>query len=331
MNAAVRYAAPPIARWLARVHHAPMWRLLAVGVSIIGYGSFALAMSTAIAADGGIAYDASSYWVAAQNVSAGEELYRPVGIGDMEAYRYVPTFAHLLAPLSTLPALVLTWLYRLVAILCLRYLVGSWRVVGWTLLLPPVSIELLVLNLTLPIAAGARLALRGRTSGVIVTVVAAVLKYASILLIPYLWIRRPRLRRPILVGSLTVACVLTAHALSDPETWGAFLRSLVQQSQSANTGPDVNHQLLLVAPNPLLDFGLRMSIGAGLIVVALRRGWDWLAFVAVVIAAPTLWVARLAPLVAVPRLWLEDRALVSRDVIAEAALRLADQPDRPGV
>lgn len=313
VNAVTRCAtAVPIAHWRAlAARHPALWPALAAGLSIVGYVSFGLAMWTAIAANGGIAYDASSYWAAAQNAAVGETLYWPVGIGDPEAYRYLPTFAHVLAPLSAVPALVLTWLFRFAAFLCLRYLVGSWTVVGWALILPPVSIELEVLNLTFPIAAATRLALRGGTSGAVATPVAAVLKYGSILLIPYLWIRRPGLRQPLLLGSVGVAAALLIHALIDPQAWADFVRSLAQQSQSANIGSDVNEQLLALAPNTLLDFAIRFTIGAGLVAIAARKGWDWLAFVAVVIAVPTLWVARLAPLVAVPRLWLEDRDALS--------------------
>ena len=36
--------------------------------------------------------------------------------------------------------------------------------------------------------------------------------------------------------------------------------------------------------------------------------YDWLVFVAVTLAVPTLWLSRLAPLVAVPRLLLDGRA-----------------------
>src|SRR5207247_2456063 len=147
---------------------------------------------------------------------------------------YVPTFAVLMAPLSLVPELPITWVYRAVSVLCLRYLVGSWRAVGWSLLFPPVTIELVALNLTLPIPAAGRLGLRGA-----------------------------------------------------PASAGG--------------------QLLFLVPSTLGDFLLRFSIAGLVTVLAVRRGWGWLAFAAATLAVPTLWLARLAPLVAVPRLWMEER------------------------
>lgn len=288
--------------------HRSSLRALGAIASLVGYGSFCIVLWNAIRADGGLAYDATSYWQAAQRAARGDPLYWSVGIGDPAAYRHIPTFAQVLVPLSAMPLAVLTWLYRLVALFCLRYLVGSWRAVGWSLLLPPVWIELLVLNLTFPIAAVSRSALRGGVIGGLALPIAAILKYSSVLLAPYLWIRRPELRWPMVVGSVVVAAGLTIHAIVDPDTWIAFLSSLAQQSQSANFGSDVNNQLLVLVPNTVGDFLLRLGIGAGLVAIAAWRRWDWLAFTAVTIAVPTLWVARLAALVAVPRLWLEDRA-----------------------
>ncbi|MGI8828330.1 MAG: hypothetical protein ACR2I5_00975 [Candidatus Limnocylindria bacterium] len=248
----------------------------------------------------------------------------PVGIGDLEAYRYLPTFAHLLVPLTAIPALALTWLYRLVVLLCLRYLVGGWIAVGWALLFPPVWIELLVLNLTLPIAAAARFALRGSAAGAAATPLAGVLKYGSLLLIPYLWIRRPLHRRPILMGSAVLVIALILHFMMDQGTWLAYGTALLQQSQGVNDAADVNDQLLFLLPSTLDDFVLRWAIATGLIVVAIWRRWDWLAFVGAMLAVPTLWVARLAPLVAVPRLWSEDLARRREEVCPKQG-----PPDHP--
>jgi hypothetical protein len=255
--------------------------------------------------DGGAAYDFHSYYLAGQRILAGVPIYTPVEINDPGAYRYLPTFAVAMAPLTVIPELALTWLYRAACILALRYLVGSWRAVGWALLFPPVLIELWSLNLTLPLAAGARWALKG--SGAAGVPAQALLKYSSVLLIPYLWATRSGSRRPVLVGAVAAAAIIGIHAALDPAAWGAFLASLAQQSASANAAPYVGDQLLFLVPSTLADFLLRSAIAIALVIVAVRRRLDWLAFVAVVVAVPTLWLARLAPLVAVPRLMVEDR------------------------
>jgi hypothetical protein len=205
------------------------------------------------------------------------------------------------------PELPMTWLYRGAAILCLRYLVGSWRAVGWSLLFPPVLIELLALNVTFPIAAAGRWALRGNPAASLGIPAASALKYGSVMLAAFLWFRRRETRRFIVVGIVVSLGLLGIHAALDPGVWVAFGRSLAQQAQSINHAPYVGPQLLFLLPSTLADFLLRLGIAAVLAVIAVRKGWGWLAYLAATIAVPTLWLARLAPLVALPRLWWEER------------------------
>jgi hypothetical protein len=158
---------------------------------------------------------------------------------------------------------------------------------------------------TLPLAAGARWALRGRGAGAIPA--QSLAKYGSALLIPYLWFAIPSARRAILVGSMAAAAVVTIHVILDPESWRAFVAAMLQQAESTNHAPYIGDQLLFIVPSTLGDFVLRVAIAAVLVIVATWRRWAWLAYAALVIAVPTLWLARLAPLVGVPRLYLEDR------------------------
>jgi hypothetical protein len=278
-------------------------------LSLIGFASFGALLWDAVVRDGGFAYDLDAYLLAGRNLLAGAPLYPPMEINDPGAYRYPPTFALLTAPLTPLPEPVVTWAYRLVCIGCVRYLVGSWRAVGWALLFVPLQIELVALNVTLPIAAAARAALGGpRTAiGAALLPATAALKYGTALLVPYLWFTRPHLRRPLLIGLASLVTAFGIHAVVDPGTWGDYVDSLVQQSGSANDAPYVGEQLLFLVPSTLGDFLLRLGIGAALVLVAMRARLDWLAFTAAVLAVPTLWVARLAPLVGVPRMLLEER------------------------
>lgn len=283
-------------------------RFVVFGVALLGFASFTIRLTEAIVADGGRAYDAFSYWLAGSRLREGAALYEAVGIGDPGAYRYTPTFAALMAPISLLPELAFAWLYRIACLLCLRYLVGSWTWVGWSLLLPPVAIELMALNVTLPIAVAARWSLRGPypALGAALIPFTATLKYASVLLLPYLLVHRPASRRAMGVGLLVLIGVTAIHLAVSPEIWIAFLQAVGQQSQSINSAPFVGDQLLFLVPSTLWDFVIRFALAALMIGIAIWRRWAWLAFTAVTLAVPTLWLARLAPLVAVPRLALED-------------------------
>lgn len=282
-------------------------------LAVIGFASFAAFLWQAIQRDGGFAYDLNAYLLAGRNLLDGAPLYAPMEINDPGAYRYPPTFALLTAPVAPLPEQAVTWAYRMVCIGCVRYLVGSWRAVGWALLFVPLQIELVALNVTLPIAAVARAALRGPRPGLGAGVLpaTAALKYGTVLLLPYLWVVRPPLRRPMVIGCLAVGGAFVIHALLDPAVWREYLASLWQQAGSANDAPYVGDQLLFLLPTTLGDFMLRLAIGAVLVAVAIRWRVDWLAFTASAIAVPTLWVARLAALVGVPRLFLEER--ISRE------------------
>ncbi len=287
----------------------PALEALGWALSIIGFIAFASYLIAETLRTGGVGYDLQSYVLAGRHAVAGADLYGPVNLGDPGAYRYTPTFAYLVSPIAMLPDHVVTWAYRLACVLCVRYLVGSWRAVGWSLLFPPLAIELVALNLTLPLAALARLALRppSKNAGTVLLPFAASLKYGSALLIPYLWLRRPQSRRTLLIGCAALIAISLAHIAIDPGAWAGFVAALRQQAASVNSAPFVGDQLLKLMPSTLGDFMLRFVLAAALLAVAIWRRWDWLAFAAAALAVPTLWLARLAPLVAVPRLWWEDR------------------------
>ena len=172
-----------------------LWALSGVGA--IAFGAYLVDI---IARDGGIAYDLHAYILAGRHALEGEPLYATVQISDPGAYRYAPTFAYLAIPLAIPPELIVTWVYRAACLACVRVLVGSWRAVGIALLFWPLQIELDSLNVTLPIAVLARMALRGSTAGAGATPATAALKYGTILLAPYIWLRDPRRRRALLIG-----------------------------------------------------------------------------------------------------------------------------------
>jgi hypothetical protein len=279
-----------------------LWLLATIGT--IAYCAYLVDI---IVRDGGIAYDLHSYILAGRHVLDGLPLYETVQIGDPGAYRYPPTFAYLAIPLALPPELVVTWIYRALCVLCVRALVGSWRAVGIALLFWPLQVELVSLNVTLPIAVLARMALRGSDVGAGATAATAALKYGTVLIAPYVWLRDPTRRRALLIGLAVVMVAFGVHAVLRPADWADYVASLVQQSGSANHAPFVGPQLIVLVPSTLGDFLVRFAICAALTAIAVWRGWSWLAFAAAAVAVPTLWVARLAPLVGVPRLWWEDQ------------------------
>ncbi len=306
--------------WLAMAG----WALSAIG--FISFGQF---VWQAILRDGGAAYDLHAYILAGRNVLDGAPLYQPVEINDPGAFRYPPTFAVLAVPLTFLPEPMVTWVVRAACVGCVRYLVGSWRATGWALLFVPLQIELIALNVTLPIAASVRLALRGPAPGVgaALVPVTAALKFGTILLVPYLWLVRRDRRGALIAGTAATGVAFLAHALIDPGAWRAYLGSLGQQASSRNDASWVGDQLLYIVPSTLGDFLLRLGIAGVLVALAVRWRADWLAFTAAAIAVPTLWVARLAALVSVPRLAIEDGA--TRPISASDDRRDADRVRSP--
>ena len=293
------------------------WALAAIGAA-----SFLHALWQSFLGDGGAAYDLHAYLHAGRHLLEGVPLYGPMEINDPGAFRYPPLFALLAVPLALLPEEPVTWAYRAVGLRLVRYLVGSWRATGVALLFPQLQIELIALNVTLPLAAAARMSLRGPAPrvGTALLPFTATLKVGSALLVPYLWVTRRHRRGAVVAGIGAVGAAAAVHALLDPGSWRDYVASLGQQAGSANDAPYVGDQLLFLVPSTLGDFLLRLALAVALTGLALWRRWDWLAFVAAAIAVPTLWVARLAPLVAVPRLVLEDWRL-SREGSAAVAPR----------
>ncbi|MDQ3937895.1 MAG: DUF2029 domain-containing protein, partial [Chloroflexota bacterium] len=175
-------------------------RALLVG-SALGYAIGLAGLIILVRLNGGLGYDSYAYWLAGRNVLEGQPLYWLHDEGALGAYRYPPLFAQLWAPFALLPALVFSWAWRIVCLLSLRYLAGSWRNVGLWLLVPFTLTELSIANVTFPVAAMTVMALNGR--GWMASWAGAV-KFGPLLLLPYLWFARPSMRRSLVLGVIMV-------------------------------------------------------------------------------------------------------------------------------
>jgi hypothetical protein len=284
----------PFSRLEAVLRDPNFRRRLLLVASASGYG---IALSAAVLLtlhDGGYGYDAQAYWLAGQNVLHGQPLYWAHDEGALGAYRYPPLFAQLWAPFTLLPALAFSWVWRAVSVFALRYLAGSWLNVGLWLLVPLTLTELSIANVTLPVAAVCLAALRGR-AGLLSS--AAALKFGPLLLMPYLWFRRPEARRSMLIGLAGLAAACIASFLIDPASWTLYIQALGQMSTSSTDSFGV----IRVGPTALIDVVVRVGFAVLLIALALWRRSDRLAFTATVIAVPVLAIWRLVPLLALPR------------------------------
>ncbi|MDP8903763.1 MAG: hypothetical protein M3N29_00345 [Chloroflexota bacterium] len=269
-------------------------RLLLIA-SCLGYGVGLAAAVLLISIDGGMAYDAYAYWLAGQNVLAGQPLYGATEVDALGAFKYPPLFAQLWAPLTLMPALAFSWLWRLACLLCVRWLAGSWRNVGLWLLVPFTITELSLANVTFPVAVMTVMALRGRAW---LAPLAAALKFGPLLVVPYVWLAMPHQRLALVGGCLAALAAAAVSLALDPSAWAMYVGSMFESTGAAMHGAGV----IALAPTGAMDFALRLALAIGLTALAIRLRSDRLVFSATVIAVPILAVWRFAPLLVLPRL-----------------------------
>ena len=270
--------------------------LLDLGL-VVG-GALALAAAAVLTAhDGGLAYDTRAYWQAARHVLDGTALYSPASVSDLGAYKYPPIFAQLFIPAAWLPELLVAWLWRVSGILCLRYIVGSWKAAIVACAFVPVLIELSLGNVTLQIAAVLFFALRDRRGAYLLPWVAA-LKFGPVLLVPYLWFRMPESRRPLVIGTAVFAAACLASFVASSDQWSGYAATFGWENGSVMSGSGV---IAIVPSWGGLDFVLRFAIAGAAALYATLTRRAWLAYTAAVLTCPILAFSRFAPLVALWR------------------------------
>ncbi len=291
--------------------------LLDVGLAV--GGSLALASFVTIAGDhGGLGYDTPSYWEAGRHVLDGTPLYQRDPYTTLALYTYPPIFAQLCVPFALLPELVFAWMSRIFAVLCLRYITGSWRATVVSCIFLPVLIELSIANVTLELAACLMFAMRDRR-GAYLLPWAAMIKFGPALLVPYLWLRKPETRLPLVVGTLVFLAACLASFVLAPAAWSDYVNMLRFQNVTALSGQGV---INLIPSGGGVDFVARFALAGAVSVVAAVWGRGWLAYAAASITCPVMAFSRLAPLVGLWRFRrpAEFQSPSDREVAAGEAL-----------
>jgi hypothetical protein len=273
-------------------------RILLDAGLVVGGTLLLASAAVLIGRDGGLAYDTRAYWLAGKHVLDGTTLYSPATVSELGAYKYPPIFAQLFVPAGLLPELVVAWLWRISGALCLRYLVGSWKaaIVACAFVLP-VLIELSIGNVTLQIAAVLLFMLRDRRGAYLLPWLVA-LKFGPILLVPFLWVRLPDTRRPLLIGTAIFAAACLVSYVIAPGSWWDYVGTFGWENSSSMSGGSV---IAIVPSWGGLDFVLRFGIAGIVALYATYSNRAWLAYAMASITCPILAFSRLAPLVALWR------------------------------
>jgi hypothetical protein len=251
-------------------------------------------------------YDTNAYWLATRHLLDGSPLYTQAEIWTAGAYKYPPVYAQLVFPIGFAPELLVSWLWRIGGVMCLRYLAGSWKLAVLAALQWPVFAELGFGNVTLQLGVVCLMCLgRGRvaTAGVLLLPWFAGMKFGPALLIPYLWVMRPETRRPIVFGCALFAAAGLASFAVAPGLWWDYAGTFGWEASSQMNAMFV---YAIVPDHGGLDLAIRFAIGAAAIVVAIRWRLDWLAFIAATVTMPIFSLTRLAVLVGLWPLWLRN-------------------------
>jgi hypothetical protein len=239
------------------------------------------------------AYDTYAYWLAARHVLNGEPLYSPALIWTMGAFKYPPIFAQLVVPIGLVPQALIDWPWRIVGVLCVRYMCGSWKLTVLAGGLFVVFDELSLGNVTLQMGAVALWSLRDRRAAYLLPWFAG-MKFGPALLLPYLWATRPETRRPIVMGCTVFAGACLASFAIAPGLWSDYLGTFGWEAASEM---QANYVYAIVPDHGGLDFAIRLAIAVVATLVAIRWRLDWLAFIAATATMPIFSLTRLAVLV----------------------------------
>jgi hypothetical protein len=254
------------------------------------------------------AYDTNAYWLAAHHLLDGSPLYQPALITTSGAYKYPPILAQVAIPIGLLPERIVDWAWRILGVLCLRYLCGSWKLAVIAALQWPAMAELDFGNVTLQLGAAALACFgRGRmaSAGMLLLPWFGAAKVGPALLIAYLWATRPEARRTLAAGCALFAAACALSFVAAPGLWFDYAGTF---GWEASSRLDAWFVVAIVPDHGALDFVIRLAIALLLLAAAVRWRLEWLAFVIVAATMPILSLTRLAILVGLWPLWLRGLA-----------------------
>ncbi|HEX4897845.1 MAG TPA: hypothetical protein VFV53_05740 [Candidatus Limnocylindrales bacterium] len=243
--------------------------------AVVGVGATIMAIAAIFPNGLTAGSDLEAYIDAGTAIRAGQPIYT-TGIAT-GSFIYSPPWAVLFAPLSLFPGAVLQATIMALDVLVLRYVLGSWRAVGWMGLYPLTWYALASGNVDILIA-GAIVAAWKHTS-----VPLAVMTFAKVSPAFALDVRRIR--------EFGVAClILVAITIPWFDQWLEYARFLVGQPSSAGT----------VVPIPWF-----VRLPFALLLLLPRRPWT--SALAAVVAIPLWFLYTSVILIAPLRLWLDER------------------------
>ncbi len=274
----------------ARTLGSARFRMLvaAVVVGVVGLLLVMLLLARAGSPTGQFGIDATDYLTAAERMAAGtspyatEMLAGPVDAQGTDRYRYPPTFAQLLVPLTGLDQGVALWLLLALQVVAVAAAVGlALRMSGllrpepvlWaaaaTLLFLPVFDSLWKGNVSGFLALLVVLAVTGGATGGAAVALATLLKIAPVTFVPAWFALDGRSRRGML---LTAAAVVLVSAVLAPTAWRDYLSVLPNlvaggADQTTNVAPwsVVARSGALEAVGSVVRV---LSLGAALVAVA---------------------------------------------------------------
>ena len=246
------------------------------------------------------AYDTYAYELAARHIVQGSILYQPALIYTMGAYKYPPIFAQLLTPIAFMPERPVDWAWRIVSLMCLRYMCGSWKLTLLAGIEWPILLELGFGNVTLALGAVCLWSFRDKRAIYLLPWFAG-MKFGPALLLPYLWWTRPETRRPIVIGCAIFAAACLASFAVAPGLWWDYLGTF---GWEASSQMQAFYVYAIVPNHGGTDFAIRLAIAVVAMLIAMRWRLDWLAFIAATLTMPIFSLTRMSVLVALWPLWL---------------------------
>jgi hypothetical protein len=243
--------------------------------AVVGVGATIMAVAAIFPNGLTAGSDLEAYIDAGTAIREGGPIYT-TGIAT-GSFIYSPPWAVLFAPLSLIPGAVLQAAIMALDVLVLRYVLGSWRAVGWMGLYPLTWYALASGNVDILIA-GAIVAAWKHTSFPL-----AVMTFAKVSPAFALDVRRIR--------EFAIAClILVAITIPWFDQWLEYARFLIGQPSSAGT----------VVPIPWY-----VRLPFALLLLLPRRPWT--SALAAVVAIPLWFLYTSVILIAPLRLWLDER------------------------